>query len=80
MPNKQTEEIIKIVEERIKELKSIYSQIQDKHEYNRLMFRQNPDSISLREKVISDENSGYICEVWGRLNELEELLNNLKET
>jgi hypothetical protein len=61
------------IEERIKELRLLHQSLLDKHERNRLIYQQNSDSIKAKEAVISDENSGYICEVWGRLNELESL-------
>lgn len=66
------------IEKRLNELKVIYKQIQDSHELNRRNFERNKDSISLRDKVISDENSGYICEIWGRINELENILEKLQ--
>ena len=66
---------IKYIKKRIKELRAIYKKIEDEHKNNLTRFKYNKDSISAKEQVIRDENSSYICEVWGRLDELENLLS-----
>lgn len=67
------------IEGRISELKAKYKKIEEEHDHNAQMLKYNPDSIKAIEQVIRDENSGYICEVWGRLNELEKAQEHLAQ-
>jgi hypothetical protein len=67
---------------RVNELKALHTGILKKHEEHRQIYKRNSDSIMAKNAVLSDENSGYACEVWGRLNELENLVGqfNIKST